>query len=76
MMKKTYIIEYSAYTNSGGMLKSGKMKAKNKVSSFEAKCSFERFLEKKYSNFGKLVIHNCIEENYMDFFFGDIFGGT
>ena len=51
------------------------MRAKNKKSSFEAQCSFEDFLKKKHgTEFGKLTIESCTEENSLNSMFGDIFG--
>ena len=72
MTKKTYIIEYTAYNKEGGVLKCGKMMAKNKFNSLEAQCSFETFLEKKYPDFGNLIVHKCTEENPFNSMFGNI----
>ena len=54
-----YIIKYTAIDRNGLLIKSGKIKANNKNSEFEAKVTFEKHLQNKYSNFGRLVIHNC-----------------
>lgn len=76
-MKKIYIIEYEAYSISNELIKSGKIRAKNKSSEIEAKCEFEKYLKNKYNNFGKLIIKSCKEEpifNNIFNSFNDIFG--
>lgn len=64
----SYILEYTAYDKNGDIIKSGKMRAKNKLSEFEAKCGLEKHLKTKYVDMYNLVIHSC----YIDFGF-DIF---
>ena len=76
MNNKNYIIEYTAKAKNGMVLKSGKMRAKNRMSSFEAQVKFEKWLENKYDNFGKLIVHSCKEENPLNGIFGDIFGSN
>ena len=68
--RQNYIISYTAYDKSGKVLKAdGQMRVKNKLSKFEAQCSFEEHLKKKYANFGKLVVHSCTVD-----FMGGMFG--
>jgi hypothetical protein len=70
--KKTFLIKYTAFDKKGKVLKAnGEMKVKNKVSKFEAQCSFEEHLKKKYNDFGRLVIHGCTEDIVSNMF-GDI----
>jgi hypothetical protein len=64
MTRKNYIIEYTAFDKKGNILIKGKVRAKNKLSEFEAKCSFEDHLKKKHPSFGRLVVHGC----QVDFF--------
>ena len=57
-----YLIVYTAYDKNGSVIKDGKMRVKNKLSKFEAQCSFEEYLKKKCENFNKLVIHSCQDD--------------
>ena len=68
-----YLIKYSVQDKNGMVLKSGTVKAKNKCNSLEAQTKFEEYLKKKYSNFGKLIVYSCTEENPFGNIFGDIF---
>lgn len=61
----TYIIEYTCLDKEGRVLASGKMKAKNKMSEFDAKASFENYLIKKHPSFGRLIVVKC--EKMFDF---------
>ncbi len=61
-MKKTFFIDYRLMDNEGFILKEGKFKVKNKISKFDAQCSFEDYLKKKHPNFGKLIINSCFED--------------
>ena len=64
---KTYIITYIVYGKQGEILKQGKMKAKRKRSSFEAKTKFGEHIEKKYGDlFGRLIISDCKEDYDLD----------
>lgn len=71
---KTFIINYIAYDLQGNTIKHGVIKAKNKNNEFEAKVKLEQYLEKKYPNFGRLVINECFPENPFSDIFGNIFG--
>jgi len=73
-MKKTFIIEYSVFDKNGKILKNGKIKVKNKANSLEAQCMLDKFLEKRYKNFGRLIVHDCKEEDSINSVFGNIFG--
>ena len=73
MKQKNYLIEYTAQTKSGKILKSGIMRVKNKYSSIDAQVKFEEYLINKYADFGKLIVHSCMEENPFSSIFGDIF---
>ena len=75
MQQKNYLIKYTAKAKNGAVLKSGTMRAKNKYSSIEAQVKFEDYLKKKYPDFGKLIVHECTEENPFSSIFGDIFKG-
>lgn len=71
MIKRNFIIQYTCYDKSDGVISSGKMRAKNKFNAFEAQASFEKHLQKKHSNFGRLVVTSCKEESIFDSIFGD-----
>jgi hypothetical protein len=73
MTNKNYIIDYICYSSGGIVLHDGKMRVKNRASDFEAKCSLEDFLKRKYENFGSLVIRSCVIDLGIPGF-GDFFG--
>ena len=73
MKKSIYIIEYEAQAKNGTVLKSGKIKVKNKTSSIQAQISLEDYLKRKVSGFNKLVVKSC-KEDFMSSIFGDILG--
>ena len=74
MKNKDFLIDYTVYAKNGTILKeNGTMKVKNKSDRLEAQIKFEEFLKKKYSDFGKLIVHKCTEENIFNNPFGDIF---
>ena len=58
-----YIISYTARDNQGNTLKSGKMRARNKGSRFEAMAGLEKHFKKTVNGFHKLEVHSCYEEN-------------
>ncbi len=68
----TYLIDYEVFDKDNISLKKGQIKAKNKFSEFEAKCSLEKHLEKKYHNFNRLAIYKC--EKVWNTFLGDMTG--
>lgn len=76
MMKKNYIINYICYSTSGLVLHEGKMRVRNRVSDFDAKCSLEDFLKRKYENFGKLVVLSCVVDVGLNELFDGIFGSN
>ena len=76
MTYRNYIIEYTVKSKNGDVLKTGKMKAKNRLSEFEAKVKFEEWLKKQYPDFGFLVIHKCELENPLSGLFGDMFNNS
>ena len=67
-----FLITYTAYNLNGEVIKSGKMRAKNKFNEFDAKCGLEKHLKKVYPNMFKLVIHTC-EQDFDLGIFGDLF---
>ena len=77
--KKTFIIQYQVADKSGAIIQEGKIRAKNKISPFAAKCGLEDYLKKKHRNMEKLVVLSCKEEifnSFKDIFgknFGDVF---
>lgn len=70
-MKKIYIIEYTVKSKNDVILKTGKIKVKNKLSELDAKIKLEQYLQKKYSDFNQLIIHNCNIFNPLSEIFGD-----
>jgi hypothetical protein len=73
MNRKTYLIDYEAFDSDNISLKKGQIKVKNKMSEFEAKCSLEVYLQKKYHNFNRLVVTRCVP--MFSSFLGDVEGG-
>ena len=69
-----FIIKYECRDRDGAIIKSGKMRVKNKSNSFEAKCGLEKYLKGKIENFYCLVVKECVEDNILNSLFGDIFG--
>ena len=57
--KENFLIDYTIYGKDKSIIKNGKIRVKNKQGEFEAKCSLEKYLKKKYSDFSTLVIHKC-----------------
>lgn len=83
MNTNNYLIKYTAYNNNGGVLKRGTVRAKNKMSEFDAMASFENHLIDKFKgNFNKLVVHECkIEQeisldDFMRFIFNSRYKST
>lgn len=74
MTYRNYIIEYTAKDKNGAILKSGKIRAKNRMSKVEAQVKFEDWLKKKYPDFGQLIVHKCYDDSPLGGIFGDIFG--
>lgn len=66
----TYIIKYGVYYGNN-KYESHETKVKNCLSELHAKIKLERWLEKKYENFTKLVVYKS-EEDFISKF-GDIF---
>jgi hypothetical protein len=73
MKASTYIIEYEAQAKNGEVLKSGKIKVKNKTSSIQAQISLEDYLKRKVKGFNRLIVKSCKEDS-ISAIFGDIFG--
>ena len=74
MIRKNYIIKYTVISNNNIVLKNGKIRAKNRLSELDAKIKLEAYLNKKYRNFGRLIVHDCYIDNRINSIFGDIFG--
>jgi hypothetical protein len=55
----TYIIHYQAYDKNGRLLKHGKLRCKNKLSEFDAKCGGGKHLEKTIPNCARVTITAC-----------------
>ena len=74
MQQKTFIINYTVTSNQGKTLKSdGVIKVKACYTSLQAMVKLEQYMKRKYSYFGKLVVHSCKEENPYLGFFNDLF---
>lgn len=72
-MKSNYLIEYKVYKKDGTVIKSGKMRVKNKSSDIEAKVMLEGYFKKHILDFGSLVVVNCFKDNNLISMFNDIF---
>lgn len=66
-----FIITYTCYSEFGGILAKGRVRAKNKTNGVDAQGSLEKSLKKKHNLFGRLEVHSCIEEKITDKFFKD-----
>lgn len=62
--RQNYIIEYQALDATGKIIKEGKIKAKNKLSKFDAQCGFEEHLKKTLPNFSRLIVKKCVEDYF------------
>ena len=58
----TFRINFTLYDSGNQILKTGTFRVKNKPNMFIAKCAFDDFLRRKYSDYNRLVIHKCKEE--------------
>lgn len=58
-----FIINYTLKDKSGNVIEKKKVRAKKKMSKFEAMASFEEYLKKKHPDFGSLVVHSCEHDN-------------
>lgn len=67
---QTYVIKYSVFNKSNVEIHTGTIKCKNRMSEFHAKVSLEQYLQKKYSDFNRMIIHSCKEEKFS---FDDLF---
>lgn len=70
---KNYIIDYMAKDKKGNVLKSGKIRVKNKDNEFVAQVEFEKYLQRNYPNFGQLIVNSCVEDNMVNQLFEEIF---
>ena len=59
MEKRTYIIEYEAQSTIGAILRSGKMRVKNKTSSIQAQMALEDYLKRHVTEFDRLIVNSC-----------------
>lgn len=76
---KTFVIRYSIYLNNNGEIEEISDKeiiVKNQFNELGAKINLEDYLKRKYSNFNKLVVHNCMEQNQFTDIFNSWFGGN
>jgi hypothetical protein len=70
---KNYILTYTLYDKNNKIIISGKMRAKRKLSEFDAKCGLEKHLKGKYPSMCGLVVHSCCEDYVIFEMFKDIF---
>lgn len=78
MTRKTYIVVYEVVNSKGNVIKSGKIKCKNKLSKFDAMAGLDNHLEKTVPDFYKMNVKSCHEDNLLGFdfdMFGKMFGG-
>jgi hypothetical protein len=68
-----YLIEYTAYTSTGCVIKTGTVRSSDVDNSFTAKVKFEEHCKRKYQDFDNLIIHSCEEDFDIMDFFKDIF---
>jgi len=70
---KTYILNYTMFFVDSPS-QTHKMKIKNCLSDLHAKVRLEDYLKRRHSNFERLQVDSCHEENDLFKYFGDIFG--
>lgn len=70
-----YRIKYIAYSSVNTILKDGAIIVKRKPNRFMAQCELEKYLRRKYPDFGSMVVKSCEEHNDIISFFEDIFKG-
>lgn len=68
-MRKNFLVVYSATNAAGTVIKSGKMRCKNKLSEFDAQAGLESHFQKTLVGFSKLIVSSCKEETYFDSLF-------
>ena len=73
MNNKSFNIKYEVKFKDGSGLLGKEMIVKNCMSSLQAQFKLEKYLEKKYSNFDKLIVHECKEDTLGDL--RNMFGG-
>lgn len=71
MNYRDYLISYTIYDNSGKVIKSSRMKVKNKLNEMDAKVKLEVYLKSKNKMMDRLVIHSCSEDNIFNEIFGN-----
>jgi len=58
-MLNIYLIEYVVYDKDNRIIKEGTIRVKNQPNDFIAKVKLEKYLQKKYNNFGSLYVKSC-----------------
>jgi hypothetical protein len=74
MDEKKYIIKYTIELVDALPLTNKEIKISNCMNDLHAKIRLEKYLEKKYINFKKLIVHTC-KEDYLNSF-GNMFGNS
>jgi hypothetical protein len=69
-----FTIEYVVLNTQGRVIKEGEIIVKHKTTKFEAQCSLEVYLQKKYPEFKSMIVKKCTESNHLMDIFNDIFG--
>jgi len=70
MTYRNYIIEYESLDASGHIIKYGKMRAKNKMSEFEAMAGLDNHLKKTVPGHHKMNVKKIRAEGIFDSIFG------
>jgi len=68
-----YRIEYVVLNIEGRVVKDGEIIVKHKTNKFEAQCSLEVFLKKKYVSFNSMIVKKCDIDNKFASLFNNIF---
>jgi hypothetical protein len=69
-----FTIEYVVLNSQGRVIKDGEIIVKHKATKFEAQCSLEIYLQKKYPEFKSMIVNKCTESSPFMGLFNDIFG--
>ena len=64
-----YIIEYRVLSSIDAVIKTGKIRCKNKDTEFQAKVGLDNYLKRTVPAFSRLIIISCtVEKNKFDLF--------
>lgn len=66
MTLDNFMIDYTCLDTKGDLIKGGTFRVKNRYNGVQAQADLEKFLKKKYSNFGRMIVTKCKKEDFWD----------